>query len=211
MVACVVAAVAASAGFVAARRARGARGRASEASATTRDGRPARRRGDPLDGAAAREPVDPFVGLPLALGDVVCVEHEERWLAGALVVRDRGRVIAAVFLAPEGAITHAVAAFSPPARAVWWLAPVRVASPPDPPATIEIGGVALRRRGRLPVEIERLGQGAPALGASALFATYEGAGRDVAVLFTEGDRVHAWSGVRWDEGEYERLGPGGEP
>ncbi len=153
--------------------------------------------------------VSPFATLPLALGDVVSSGTEERWLAGAVVAREGGRVIGAVFLAPEGVVQQAVAVFAPPRKEIWWMSPAKLDSPSEPPATIEIGGVAMPRKGRLPVALERLGQGAPDVGEEGLWAVYD-VGRDVAVVIASGGKVHAWSGRRLDEEEYDRLGGGGD-
>ncbi len=48
--------------------------------------------------------VDPFAreGLPVGLGDVVSAEGGERWLAGAIELRDGEHLVAVLFLAPEG-------------------------------------------------------------------------------------------------------------
>lgn len=155
-------------------------------------------------------PASPFEGLPLALGDVVSAEREERWLAGVLIARDGGRVHSALFVAPEGARLSGVAVFAPPRKDVYWLEQVEVDAPDEPPATIEIHGATLSRRARIPVALERQGQGAPAAGETGIWASYEGSGRDVALVITSGGKVHAWSGVRFDEGEYDRLGGGGD-
>lgn len=159
---------------------------------------------------AAPEPA-PFATLPLALGDVVSLSSgvEERWLAGALVARENGRVIGALFLAPEGATLKAVAAFAPPRREVYWMAPAELTSPDEPPATIELGGIALQRKGRLPVSLERLGQGAPQVGPEGIWAVYD-RGRDVAVVIASEGKAHAWVGTRLEEEEYDRLGGGGD-
>src|SRR5262245_36766409 len=70
--------------------------------------------------ASASKP-DPFVGLPLGLGDVVSVDGDERWLAGACVARDGSRVVGVLFFAPEGANEKAVMVQAPPDRAIFWL------------------------------------------------------------------------------------------
>jgi hypothetical protein len=146
--------------------------------------------------------------MPLTRGDVVSAEHEERWLAGALVAREEGHAIAALFLAPEGSKHSAVAAFASPRREIFWMEPMELASPEEPPATIELGGMPMRRKGRLPVTIERLGQGAPQVAEEAIWAAYEGGGRDVAVVIASQGRAYAWAGKRLDEDEYDRLGEG---
>jgi hypothetical protein len=153
--------------------------------------------------------VSPFAELPLALGDVVSSGSDERWLAGAVVAREGGRVVGALFLAPEGTAQKAVAVFAPPRKDIWWMSPTEVASPSEPPATIEVAGVALSRKSRLPVTLERLGQGAPQVAEEGLWAVYD-RGRDVALVIASGGRAHAWSGLRMEEGEYDRLGGGGD-
>ena len=42
----------------------------------------------------------------------------------------------------------------------------------------------------------------------AIWAAYEGGGRDVAVVLTSQGRVYAWAGTRLDEDDYDRLGEG---
>ncbi len=151
----------------------------------------------------------PFASLPLTLGDVVSSGPDERWLAGAVVAREGGRVIGALFLAPEGVVHKAVAVFPPPRKDIWWLSPTELASPDEPPATIEVEGVALQRKGRLPVTLERLGQGAPPVGEEGLWAAYD-RGKEVALVIASNGRAFAWSGVRLEEEEYDRLGGGGD-
>lgn len=151
----------------------------------------------------------PFATLPLSLGDVVSNGADERWLAGAVVAREDGRVIGALFLAPEGKENKAVAAFPTPRKDVWWMSPAEVASPNEPPATIEIGGVAMSRKARLPVKLERHGQGAPPLEEEGIWAVYD-RGREAGVVIASGGRAWAWAGVRLDEDEYDRLGGGGD-
>jgi hypothetical protein len=158
----------------------------------------------------AKKPgASPFATLPLALGDVVSSGSEERWLAGAVVAREDGRVVGALFLAPEGVVEKAIAVFAPPRKDIWWMSPVPLDSPGEPPATIEIRGVAMPRKGRLPVALERLGQGTPDLGDDGLWAIYD-LGRDVALVIASHGKIHAWSGARLDEDEYDRLGGGGD-
>lgn len=149
-----------------------------------------------------------FAGLPLSLGDVVSDGHEERWLAGALVAREQGRVLSALFLAPEGAKLSAVAAFAAPRKDIYWMDPAELDVTEEPPATIELAGVAFRRKARLPVTIERLGQGAPSIGEEAIWGVYDGGPAEVAVVLVSEGRVHAWHGRKLDEDRYDRLGEG---
>ncbi|WP_437679600.1 hypothetical protein [Sorangium sp. So ce131] len=179
----------------------------------------ARREKEALDGDGGAEARDPAGGppqeslwdeLPLALGDVVMAGIEERWLSGAIVARERGEIVAVVFLAPEAAAQGAVVAFPAPRREILWLAPAAIDSPEEPPATLEIAGMTLRRRARLPAALERLGKGAPPLGDAGIFALYDGGGSDAAVVIASEGRVHAWAGRRVEDGAYDRLGGGGE-
>ncbi len=158
--------------------------------------------------------------LALALGDVVSVEtrsgearREERWLEGALVARDGAEIVGAVFIAHEGTEEVAVAVFAPPRRDIAWLsaAPVEALGVADAelPSTLEIGGVALSRRARLPVHIERLGRGAPRLGERGVWAEYEATGQIVAIVLRGSASTRVWSGVLVPEGEYDRMGSGG--
>lgn len=156
--------------------------------------------------AAPAEP-SPFDGLALALGDVISSDREERWLAGALVAREAGRVVLVLFVAPEGVSHGAVAVFPAPRRDILWLAPAELVCPPEPPTTIEIGATTLSRRSRIPVAIERVGQGTPSIGETALWATYEG-GADIAVVLCSQGKVFAWLGRHLGETDYERLGSG---
>ncbi|WP_437601630.1 hypothetical protein [Sorangium sp. So ce590] len=196
LLAAAAAAVAVTVGYMAARREREASGE---------DG------GENERAAPAASPEGaPWDELPFALGDVVLAGIEERWLSGAIVARERGEIVAAVFLAPEGAAQGAVAAFPAPRREILWLAPAAVDSPEEPPATLEIAGMTLRRRARLPAALERLGQGAPSLGHAGIIALYEGGGHDAAVVIASEGRIHAWAGRRIEDGGYERLGGGGE-
>lgn len=210
----VTAAVAASMGYLAARR----HGAEDDAPPDSRDEERLKKMGqaDEAPEKPAPRPVKkpvasspPFATLPLSLGDVVTAGADERWLAGAVVARENGRVIGAVFLAPEGTAHLAVAVFAAPRKDIWWMSPTEIASPDEPPATLEIGGVAMPRRGRLPVTLERLGQGAPPVGDEGIWAAYD-RGREVAVVIASQHKVYAWSGKRLEEDEYDRLGGGGD-
>jgi hypothetical protein len=87
---------------------------------------------------------------------------------------------------------------------------VEVISPAEPPATLEIGGAAMTRKRRLPVAFERLGQGAPNVGATGIFATYETGSREVAVVITSEGKTFAWSGRRLEVDEYDNMGRAGD-
>lgn len=160
--------------------------------------------------AKKRATASAFAALPLSLGDVVVADREERWLAGGLIAKEGDRVVAALFFAPEGAAIKMVAAFPEPRREVLWLDGARVDSPPEPPGSIEIEGVSMTRRGRLPVALSRHGQGVPNVGETGILAEYEGGADEVAVLVTSEGRSFAWRGRRLADGQYDRLGSGGD-
>lgn len=156
--------------------------------------------------------------LPLGLGDVVTAEvevagrmaHEERWLRGGIVASERGRLVGVVYAAPEGAALEAVAVLAPPERHILWMSPVEVELGPEPPSTLEIGGVLMRRKLRRPVELERIGVGAPPCAAEGAWVEYEGPAGAAALILAQGPRRLAWSGRRLDEGRYDRMGRGAE-
>jgi hypothetical protein len=198
----VTAAVAASLGYLASRRREAARegGDAPDEVKALEDKKKPR-------ALKAPAPVDPLAGLVLSLGDVVSAEGDERWLAGAIVAREQA-LAAVIFVAPEGLAHHAVALFPAPTRGLLWLSPASVDTPHEPPGTLEIRGMAMQRKSRLPVTFERIGQGTPAVGASGILATYEAGGREVALVVTSEGKTLAWAGRRLDEGEYDRMGRG---
>ncbi len=157
------------------------------------------------------KPVDEkqlFARLPLALGDVVSFDMQERWLAGALVAKDGSEIVGVLFLAPEGARHEAVAVFPTPRREIFWLSPIDMESGIEPPSSADFGGIVMRRRSRVPVTITRMGQGAPHVGESAIWAEYEASAGARAILLRGQNGVFAWSGAHCDEGDYDRMGRG---
>lgn len=166
--------------------------------------------------------------VPFRLGDVVSVEADldagmtpaeapslvarrgqvERWLEGGCVAFDGGEVAAVLFVAPEGAAQRAVLAFAAPRREIGWLAPVAIEVGGEPPATLEIRGLAMRRRRRLAVRLARIGKGAPQVGDAGVWAEYEASGRSLALVLRADGCTLAWTGERYDPGEYERMGSG---
>jgi hypothetical protein len=147
----------------------------------------------------------PLEGFPLELGDVVSSGGQERWLSGAIVAREQAAVMV-LFFAPEGREHWVVATYPLPERDIFWLRPVEIVSPPEPPATLEIGGFTMQRKSRLPVKFQRLGQGAPALDPTGIVATYSAGAGEVAVVLTSGQKCLAWAGQRIESSDYERMG-----
>jgi len=165
--------------------------------------------GDPAAGAAARV-ASPFegAGLAMGLGDVVSADGAERWLAGAIELREGDHLVAVLFFAPEGARLDVVCAFAAPRRDVLWLSPVPVEVGAEPPSSIELGGVVMNRRARLPVSARRHGQGAPDVGELATFAEYEASARAAGVVLRGPGVALAWSGRRLEPEELDRMGRG---
>jgi hypothetical protein len=190
----ITAALAASAGYFASRR-RGPKGEIAEANDS-----PAKK-----NVKAAPPAPKPLDGFGLELGDVISSGGEERWLSGAVLAREQ-TVVTALFFAPEGREHWVVAAFPLPERDIFWLRPVEVVPPAEPPATLEIEGLTMQRKSRLPVRFERIGQGAPNVGSSGMLAIYTAGAREVAIVLTSGDQCLGWSGRRVDSGEYDRMG-----
>jgi len=162
--------------------------------------------------------------LPLQLGDVVSVEedaagaavaarmtHSDRWLEGGIAIFDGAEVVAAVFLAPEGDRQEAVVAFAAPRREIGWLSPIAAEVGSEAPTAIELGGVVLSRKRRLAVRFERIGRAAPRLGESGIFAEYEASGELMAVIIRGQSSTLAWLGRRYQEGHYDRMGSGNAP
>jgi hypothetical protein len=154
---------------------------------------------------AALPAAKPLEGFPVELGDVISSGDEERWLSGAILAREQ-TVVTVIFFAPEGREHWVVVAYPLPERNIFWLRPVTVVSPAEPPAALEIGGINMHRKNRLPVRLERVGQGAPDVGATGILATYSAGAREVAIVLTSGDQCLAWSGRSIDSSEYDRMG-----
>jgi hypothetical protein len=159
---------------------------------------------------APAPPTDALAGFPCKIGDVLVRPHEgdEAWLAGALVFEE-DRPVAALFIAPEAGGDRAILV-RPPAE-ITWLAPLRVrelagvVESAEPPHTLEHGGVRYERTRRLPVKIERIGSGAPAMGPSGIVAEYAGAGAERVLVVASGGQTLAWEGVALREHEVEVL------
>ena len=154
--------------------------------------------------------VDPFArtGLSLGLGDVVSAEGTERWLAGAIELRDGDHLVAVLFVAPEGAAHVAVCAFVAPRREIFWLAPRPVEVGAEPPSSIDLGGLVMQRRARVPSATRVHGRGAPDVGPVATFAEYHAGSRDVGVVLRSEGATLAWVGRRLDPDEFDRMGKG---
>lgn len=163
-----------------------------------------------------------LAGLQLNVGDVVAVEaddpgsteavlrkHQERWLTGAYGLFDGDTLLGAVLFAPEGLKQEAVAAFAAPRAEIGWLSPTELEIGAEPPSSIEVGGIVMQRKRRMHVRIERVGRGTLPIATNGTFAEYEASGRVMAIVLRLHDGVRAWTGNRYERGEYERWGSGG--
>jgi len=167
------------------------------------DGRPER--------GESEEAVD-WRAFPCALGDIVLrtVDHDEAWLAGALVLREDAPA-AVLFIAPDAAGERAIYVRARPSGDVLWLLPVResVTVGAEPPGAIEIDGLRFERRRRLPFRAQRIGTGAPDVVGTAIVGEYAAASGEVAVVVIAEGVGRTWRGKRLGEGEYE-VWSGGE-
>ncbi len=194
LIAAVCAAAAAAAGAFA-----GRRSSAAEA--------PGTKKAPPPDAPPPR----PFENdsMALEIGDVVSMGGDERWLSGALSLRDGEHLVAALFFAPEGKRNDAVCAFCSPRREIFWLTPHAVEIGSEPPSSLELDGIVMRRRARVPVVVGRHGQDTPDVGEQAVFAEYEAGGGSVGVVLRTQSSALGWVGKRVDDGAYDRMGKGG--
>ena len=174
----------------------------------------ATRRGSALPKGAAsateerREPGQQFGAMICTLGDVIVrrLDHDEAWLAGALVFSE-SLPIAALFVAPELRQDRAVFVRAA-ARELAWLAPVvKTVDAPggEPPRSIEHDGLRFRRHLRHPVHVEQVGTGAPVVGDRAVVAEYVGAGADRMLVVAGTQATLAWCGVVVPDGGYDVL------
>jgi hypothetical protein len=167
------------------------------------------------DSKTAASATDDLTGRGQALDAMVCqlgdvivrrLDHDEAWLAGALVFSE-SRPVAALFVAPEVRQDRAVFVRAA-ARELAWLTPVveAVEAPGgEPPNAIEHNGLRFRRQRRHPVRVDRVGTGAPAVGDSAVVAEYVGAGADRMLVVAGTETTLTWCGVVVADGSYDVL------
>jgi hypothetical protein len=159
-------------------------------------------------------PGDPEIlaGFVCKLGDVIVrrVEGDDAWLAGALVFSEE-QPVAALFIAPDTDGGRAVLVPGPSQSTLTWLGPLEAARlqvAGEPPRALEHAGTHFERTRRLPVRVQRLGEGAPQIGVTAIVAEYAGRGPERLVVVVGVDGALAWRGVSLTEEEYDVL-PGG--
>jgi hypothetical protein len=175
---------------------------------TRREPRSARSRDSSAPARAAD--ADLLARLPCKLGDVIVrvVERDEAWLAGALVFQERAIGVAALFVAPEAGGDRAVFVRGAPGADLTWLAPLPQSALPlagEPPYALEHSGEHFERVRRLPLRVERVGEGAPDVGEQAVVAEYAGHGAERIVVVAGAARRLAWRGLALAAGQYEVL------
>jgi hypothetical protein len=148
----------------------------------------------------------PTADLPVTLGDVVQVGEATRWPRGCIWVIHDGRLHCAVLLSRDGGTDHGTVAFAPPERHILWLDPVEITLPPTPPTRLELEGHLLDRTTLFPAKLETEGSLPCELGDGAMFACYEGAVGDAAIVLDCGGTVLAFYGQRVAPGDYDNLG-----
>ena len=146
------------------------------------------------------------VELPVTLDDVVQLGDASRWPRGCVWVNHDGRLHCAVLMSRDGGEDHATVAFAPPERHILWLALVELTLPPTPPTRIEIEGHLLDRSTCFPAELKTEGQLPFELPDSGMFACYEGAVGDAAIVLDGQGKVLAFYGQRVAPGDYDNLG-----
>jgi hypothetical protein len=164
-------------------------------------------------GGVGRNASDALAGFVCRLGDVVVrrLEGDEAWLAGALVFAEERPVIV-LFIAPDAGGGRAVLVPGPGHTTLSWLSPIAPEHVPmggEPPRALEHAGTRFERTRRLPVRVQRLGTGAPRVGASAVIGEYAAAGLERLVVVAGSEAALAWRGVSLSASEYEVL-PGGQ-
>lgn len=167
----------------------------------------------PSDERADGDRSDPLGGFVCRLGDVVVrrLESDEAWLAGALVLAEE-RPVAVLFIAPDAGGERAVLVHGPAQTTLTWLSPLAAGAIPlgaEPPQALELDGTHFERTRRLPVRVQRLGSGAPQVGASAVIGEYAASGLERLVVVLGTDASLAWRGVSLSEADYDVL-PGGQ-
>jgi hypothetical protein len=169
-------------------------------------------RSSPRQTCPPPEALPSLPGFPCALGDVLVrrLEGDEAWLAAALIFAEQ-RPIAVLFVAPEARADRAIFARFEEGE-VLWLQPVDdcvLDLSRDPPMRLEHAGVRFDRRRRLPVRVQRAGDGAPVVGDKAVLGEYAAPGgeRFVAVVGTASSL--GFRGVALAPSQYDVL-PGGQ-
>lgn len=143
-------------------------------------------------------------GFTVEHGDVVSALGKEAWLEHGWLLAEAGQPVAAVLMATDAVIV----ALPKPRTRLYWLAPVTLGLPGDPPSTLEHGGVRYERARRVPVEIEPLGGSPDPPWTSALLLEYRGLAGEALWALSHGQSTLAWRGRVVEDSELENWGGG---
>lgn len=143
-------------------------------------------------------------GFELELGDVIGVRHEEAWLEHAWVLSEAGEPVAAVLFAHH----RVVIALPQPRSTLYWVEPLDLHVPAEPPSSLELDGARYERALRRPVTVQTLRQPPDPPWQEALLAEYRGLAGESLWLLGRSGAFQAWRGQRVSEQDYERWGGG---
>lgn len=149
-----------------------------------------------------------FAAFPCRVGDViVAMDGQEAWLAGALLFSEEAPV-AALFIAPNPGRDHAVFVRPSPSDRIVWLAPIDLSElgfAREPPPSIEHDGERYERVRRLPLRVQRYGDGAPEIGETVIVLEYQSPTGGELVMLASGGTVVSWGGRALGPGMYDIL------
>ncbi len=162
-----------------------------------------------LVAAAPKE--DPLLNFSCQLGDVVIrAGGEEAWLAGAIVFSEE-MPAAVLFIAPDAGSDRALFLRPKPAEEMVWLMPIRegeIELGPEPPSSLEHEGERFERLRRLPFGAQRIGTGAPDVGAEVVVAEYKSLPGDRILVVVGSGMARAWRGMLLEPGMFDVLAVG---
>ncbi len=154
---------------------------------------------------------DPLLNFSCQLGDVVIrAGGEEAWLAGAILFSEE-RPAAVLFIAPDSGGDRALFLRPKPAEELAWLMPIgdnELDLGAEPPSSLEHKGERFDRVRRLPFGAERLGTGAPDVGADVVVAEYKSLPGERLLVIVGSKAARAWRGMLLEPGMYDVLASG---
>lgn len=154
---------------------------------------------------------DPLLNFSCHLGDVVMrAGGEEAWLAGAILFSEE-MPAAVLFIAPDAGGDRALFLRPKPAEEMAWLMPIgegELELAPEPPSSLEHKGERFDRVRRLPFGAQRLGTGAPDVGAEVVVAEYKSLPGEWILVIVGSGVARAWRGMLLEPGMYDVLAAG---
>lgn len=153
-----------------------------------------------------------FAGFPCQLGDVVLrMTGEEAWLSSALLFREK-EPVSALFVAPDKGTNLALYVLPSPRASIDWLEPLDPVLiglvGREPPNAVEIDRVRYDRVRLLPLEVTKMGTGAPDIEGTVLVAEYVSAGSARLVVVKGPSGSFVYRGVFLDPSTYEVIASG---